>query len=384
MHLGKYFRKETFTYWFLALLPVILVTELWLYFVGTNKLYGEASECFAYFLWPLSLMASGVLIFIQLVSVSIYFVRWCRLTSEQKKGLRDAACNAKKTGRILQSEEVLLYYGMFSKKVLFKREITSMERFREQDFRRVRGGSISTESDFIRVSFKSGKKADLICNKKVLDGYQGEIPWNSIGAVVLLGVAELVMGFYPLLMNCFVSKKDLITRILFFAGYEWVFWLISAFLIAVFTVYLYHLKKKYLDESYRGIISKSALPIYLAFLVLLFSGIVFRDKYDESQLARADLKAYTQGQYEKQVTYMRKLYYEPIWTCGTDYIYHYLETEQISYVCPECIEDGSRYDEDFMLVGFEESPELDQTYCLYYLENTRIIVSFEKVENEKR
>ena len=80
MHLGKYFRRETFTYWFLALLPVILVTELWLYFVGTNKLYGEASECFAYFLWPLSLMASGVLIFIQLVSVSIYFVRWCRLT----------------------------------------------------------------------------------------------------------------------------------------------------------------------------------------------------------------------------------------------------------------------------------------------------------------
>lgn len=294
-------------------------------------------------------------------------------------GVRNAACNSKKTGRILQSEEVLIYYGMFSKKILFRSEITSMQRAVDKDFRRVRGGSIASESDYIRVTLKSGKKADLMCNIKVLDGYQGELPWDSIGAVVLLGVAVLIMGSYPLLMNCIVGKEDVIKRILFFAGYDWLFWLVSAVFIAVFAICLFRMRKKYLDESYKGLVVKSPMLFYAVIIVIMFAGIVFRDKYDESQLARADLKAYMQGQYEQKITYMRDVEEGHFSSCANDYIYHYMDVNQIAYVCPECMEDGNRWEEYFLLINLQEWPKLEQTYRLYYLENTKIIVALEEM-----
>ena len=73
MLFGKYFRREIFTYWFLVLLPLILVTELWLYFWGTHKLYGEILEIFCILLWPISFSISETLALIQMISCYILF-----------------------------------------------------------------------------------------------------------------------------------------------------------------------------------------------------------------------------------------------------------------------------------------------------------------------
>lgn len=376
MLLGKYFRREKFTYWFRTFLPVILVAEFWLYFVGTHKLYGEMIDVFGYLLWPLSLMTSGVLSLIQIVSCLIYLIRWCKLTSEQKMNIRDVAGNSKKTGKILQSEEVLIYYGMFSKKVLLRSDITSMQRNANTSTTHVRGGSIVTVSDYILVRLKSGKKVDMMCNIKVLDGYEGELPWNSIGAVVLLGVAVLIMGLYPLLIKCFMGEKDVIERILFYAGYDWIFWLIAIVLVFIFGIFLFCIKKKYVDESYKGVVSKSVLPFYIIIAVILFSGIFWRDKYEDSQEARADLEAYMQGKYEQKIVYIREDGEARTWTCGNDNIYNYLDTQQIPYVCVEGVEDDSSSKNYFLLIGLEDELKTEQAYCLYYLENTKIIVRF--------
>ena len=387
MLVGKYFRREKFTYWFLAFLAVILVTELWLYFVGTNKLDSEIKEMFVYLLWPLSLLTSGILLLVQSISCLLYFVRWCRLTPEQKKGIRDAAYNSKKTGRILQSEEVLIYYGMFFKKILLRRDIVSMQRVANTSKTYVRGGSIVSKSDYILVRLNSGKKTDLTCNIKVLDGYKGELPWNGMAAVLLLGVAVLIMGLYPFLIECFMGKMDMIEKSLFYAGYDWAFWLAAVVIIAVFGIWLYHVKERYNDESYKGAITKSPLPFFVVIILFLFCGIFFRDKYEDSEMARADLKAYTQGQYEQKILLMRDKEDAVMWACGSDNIQNYLDAKQIPYICLTCLEDGEFWEEYFLLINSENQPEIEQTYCLYYLENTKIILRYEKVEicsNKKR
>ncbi len=383
MLLGCYFRREKFTYWFLSFLPVILVTELWLYFAGTHKFYGEITDIFYYLLLPLSLLTSGVLILVQLISYWIYLVRWCRLTSEQKMVIRDVACNCQKTGKILQSEEVLIYYGMFSKKVLSRKDILSMQRTVNTSTSHVRGGTIVTVSDYIRVTLKSGKKADLMCNIKVLDGYQGELPWNSIGVVVLLGVAELIMGVYPRLIDFFLGEKDVIEKTLFYAGYDWAFWLVAIILITILGIFMVCLKKKFVDESYKGTVTKSPGMFYMALILLLFLGLFFRDKYEDSQLARADLKAYVQGQYEQKTMYIQKEEESQMWGCGSDYMHNYLDAQQIPYACLECFEDGCRWEEFFLLIDPKSKTETEQTYCLYYLENTKIVVGFEQVLNNE-
>ena len=383
MLVGSYFRREKFTYWFLSFLPVILVAELWLYFAGTHKFYGEITDVFYYLLLPLSLLTSGVLILVQLISYWIYLVRWCRLTSEQKMVIRDVACNCQKTGKILQSEEVLIYYGMFSKKVLFRKDILSMQRTVNTSTSHVRGGTIVTVSDYIRVTLKSAKKADLMCNIKVLDGYQGELPWNSIGVVVLLGVAELIMGVYPRLIDFFLGEKDVIEKTLFYAGYDWAFWLVAIILITILGIFMVCLKKKFVDESYKGTVTKSPGMFYMALILLLFLGLFFRDKYEDSQLARADLKAYVQGQHEQKTIYIQKEEESQMWGCGSDYMHNYLDTKQIPYACLECFEDSCRWEEFFLLIDPKNEPETEKTYCLYYLENTKIVVGFEQVLNNE-
>lgn len=382
MLLGKYFRREKFTYWFLTFLAVILVTELWFYFVGTNKLYGEIKEVFNYLLWPLSLMTSGILFLVQSISCLIYLVRWCKLTPEQKQAVRDAADNAKKTGRILQSEEVLIYYGMFSKKILLRKDIVSMERVTNTSKTYVRGGSVVSKSDYILVRLKSGKKTDLTCSIKVLDGYQGELPWNGMAAVVLLGVAVLVMGIYPFLIDCFMGKRDIVERALFYAGYDWAFWLAAVVVIAVFGIWLYRVKERYNDESYKGAVTKSPLLFWTVIIFLLFCSIFFRDKYEDSELARADLKAYTRGQYEQKILLIRNQEEAEMWGCGSNNIQNYLDTKQTAYTCLKCLEDGEFWEEYFLLIDSEDVPEIEQTYRLYYLENTKIILRYEKVSDE--
>lgn len=75
------------------------------------------------------------------------------------------------------------------------------------EVRRKQGGAFDLEFNSIVFQLKSGRSVEFMCNNKIMDGYEGELPWKSIRTVVLLGVALLVMGCYPLLIRCFMKKK---------------------------------------------------------------------------------------------------------------------------------------------------------------------------------
>ena len=60
----------------------------------------------------------------------------------------------------------------------------------------------------------------------------------------MLGVAELIMGVYPRLIDFFLGEKDVIEKTLFYAGYDWAFWLVAIILITILGIFMVCLKKK--------------------------------------------------------------------------------------------------------------------------------------------
>ena len=305
--LGKYFRRETFTYCFLVLLPLILVTELWLYCWGKHKLYGEILDIFCILLWPLAFSISTILALIQMISCFIYLAQWRKLTSEQRTRLGETAQSQKKTGRILQSEDVILYYGMFSKKVLLKYDVVSMQSNKTTNHVHVRRGSIDFEIDSILVRLKSGKSVELMCNINVMDGYDGELPWKSIGTVVLFGASLLIMKFYPILIRCFMKRNNMFESILLYIKYDWVFWSISAVLITAFGILLLRIKKKYVSEVDKGVVMKPSLFLCLLPFLVIFCYFMIDSRYDDSVLAKSDLKSYWEGEYEETIVNIQEV-----------------------------------------------------------------------------
>ena len=384
MLFGKYFRREIFTYWFLVLLPLILVTELWLYFWETHKLYGEILEIFCILLWPISFSISATLALIQMISCYILFFRCRKLSSEQRTGLRDAARSQKKTGRILQSEEVILYYGMFSKKVLLKCDIVSMRSNKTTNHVHVRGGAFDLEFNSIVFQLKSGRSVEFLCNNKIMDGYEGELPWKSIRTVVLLGVALLVMGCYPLLIKMLCVEKNIIESVLFYIKYDWIFCSVSVVFIVAFGIYLLWIKKKCLNAGdKRGITTSPSLLLWIVPILVLFCYIIIYDKYEASKLASADLESYREGDYEETIVHIQEVSEKVMQTEEDNiryYVNKYLDSQWVPYICIACEEEVGAFENFYFLIGDKSKCKEGQTYCIRYLESTKIIVELEKIE----
>lgn len=382
MRLGNYFRRENFTYWFLVLLPLMLVTELWLYSWATHKMYGEIVELFYILLWPVAFSISATLGLIQMISCFIYFLRCRKLTSEQKNGLWNAAQSQKKTGRILQSEDVILYYGMFSKKVLLKRDIVSMRS--NKTVSHVHGRGANFEINSIVFQLKSGRNVEFMCNSKVMDGYEGELPWKSIGTVVILGVALLVMGGYPFLIRCLVKRKNAIESILFYIKYDWISYSVSVVFIVAFGIFVLCIKKKCLNEGdKRGVTTSPSLLSCIVPILVVFCYIIICDKYEDSKLASADLESYREGQYEETIVHIQEVSEKVMQTCEDDisyYVYKYLDSQWVPYICIACEEEVGSFEDYYFLVEDKNKCKVGQTYRIRYLESTKIIVKFEKMK----
>lgn len=376
---GKYFIREKITYWFYCLFPLIFTAEIYIY-ASVTTVTPDIMEMIDILIVQLSFMASGIMLIVQLCSCLIFFIRMCRLTSGQRQGLREAAHNSKKTGNILQSDEVLVYYGMFSKNIILKNQIVSIERYTESNFRHVRGGSISSKMDYIIIKRKSGRDIALMCPMKVLDGYAGELPWTYMIVVVWFGVALAIMALYPVLMKFFYNENDLIEKILFIAGYDWLFWLISVVIIVSLWFLAFYLKKKYIDEeSYKGMVMKMTKFWFIACIVM-FAGLFFEEKFEQSNLARKDLSLYRKNQYEQIQIHINSVD-ENSWTeCGTRYMYEYMDAEQIDYgVLYGRLDERGLYSEAFLLIG-NKDVDLEKICIVHCLENTNIVMDIEVME----
>ena len=158
---GTYYRNEKFAYWFPGFAPFLQVLEMEFYARTTQKPASGIWEVYDELLEPLLLSIGcvmlGAQILIQIISSIYFFCKIRKLSEEQKEGLRHAARHSVKTGKILQTEEVLVYYGMVYKDVLLKSDIKKMRPYKDREQTYIRGGSVISESNWIRVELKSKK-----------------------------------------------------------------------------------------------------------------------------------------------------------------------------------------------------------------------------------
>lgn len=151
---GNYYRNEKITYWFFSLLPIILVLMLAAYMQVTGVIDGEGGEFFRSFFAPLAVGTSAILVALQLVSLVLFQIQLRKLTPQQKQHIRENVKVALKCGRIYQDEEVLVYYGVFSKQVHLQKDVLGLFPHHETMSRYIpRAGTVVMKYDWIDVRF---------------------------------------------------------------------------------------------------------------------------------------------------------------------------------------------------------------------------------------
>lgn len=369
---GKYYRNETFTYWFFSLMPLVILLEtvVYMWAVGASR---EEWEFIIYFLMPILGLTSAILILIQILSQIMFAVKLTRLNRKQKEHVRHEADTGIKCGRLLKTDDVLIYYGMFSKKVLLMSDILDWyPNTGTSSFYAPRAGTITMNWDCINVKMRNGKTKELNCSMACFGGAPGELPVNSLIAVILLGVAFLIMGLYPKLMDCFVGSNP-IERLLFHAGYDAFFWLVAVVLIIILGITAYYLRYKVIYSNYDMAMFIKPLIVF-GILVILFLKIFFDMKNDESDLARADLKAYRAGEYAVVECESWELREHTNDGNGWGLYGH---KSRLNVKCTVW-----EFQNDSVLIidgSVEKMPEIGKQYRIYYLKNTGIAVGFEEI-----
>lgn len=382
----KYFLRENFTYWFYALFLLIMAAEIYIY-MKVTYVDPETKEMIVMLVFSLITIYTLIMVVIQLISCLIFWIRFRKLTSVQIEQLNEAARNSKKTGRILQSEEVLIYYGQFIKNIILKDGISELKKYKDSSLMHVKGGSISIDTNIILVKRKSGRDISLNCPIKVLEGYKGELPWSCIITTLWLGMSLFIMYGYPHIMNLFINEDDIVDRILFYAGYEWVFWLIASVLSVFLWFYPRYLKNKYIkDKEYlSNKIRMTTLWFYA--LVVMFAGLIFGEKYDNSNLAREDLKLYRNGIYEEKIGEVYDISEIDSnstgisYDAGTKYMFIYMDGEKIPYKVVYCkMDERGTIIDDFVYVGENDDFQCEQKIRIVYLKNTKIIQRYDRMK----
>ena len=374
---GNYYRNEKITYWFFSLLPIILVLMLAAYMQATSVIDGAGGDFLWCFFAPLAVGTGAILVALQFESQVLFQIQLEKLTPQQKQHIRENVKATLKCGRIYQDEEVLVYYGMFSKQVHLQKDIFGLFPNHETMSRYIpRAGTVVMKYDLIDVRFISGQKRCFWCPVESLKGRPGELPYNTMIAVGLVGMFMALMAWYPRMFDA-ICGEDVVRKILIYTGYDVVCWSSVVIFMLILTVVAYILRYKYLPVLYDMYNVKQIL-FYLILTVLLFVGIVFRQKNDESTMARADYQLYVQGEYEQVTGYSRDFYeithdnngWGMIgWAYRLGVPFGYLDVDGEPY-----LENGVLLGSEYTAEDFIESKEV----MVYYLPNSKIIIKLEE------
>ena len=368
MKLIKYYKNETFTYWFYSFMPFIILLEAYMYLQETTSRDPSMITLFSSIILYCKVAGFGFVIF-QIFS-HIHFIMSLKVLShEVKLGIQDEAVNGVKRGRFLLTKDVLVYYGMFSKKVIKRDEISRLKRNKGTLKTYVpRAGNVKVDYDTTLVYLKNGDVMQIECSIDSLDGIRGELPYNSLIAVVLMGLFILSMLIYPRISDYYAEGTQ-IERFLFHASYDVYFWLASIVIVAIIGIIAYVLRYIFIPKK----IDKANITLAgIALLVVaVFVCGVFFGKSDDAELAREDLSAYYAGEFiVVEGPYQEHgecLNYEVGWN-----FYEYADRSSLEPVILE----RPGYRLLFLKAAFDELPEADMSYQVEYLENTKIVVSF--------
>jgi len=255
MKLIKYYKNETFTYWFYSFMPLIILLEAYIYWQQSIK---TPEIPILSFIIQFCGVAGVGLVIIQMNSYIQFIMSLKRLSPEIKEGIQEEAVNGVKRGRFLLTEDVLIYYGMFSKKVIKRDEISRMKRNKGTLEKYVpRAGRIRIEYDTTLVYLKNGVEMQIECSMDSMDGVKGELPYNSVIGVVLLGLFFGYMTIYPRILDHYAGETQ-IERFLFHASYDVYFWLASVITVAVIGIIAYVLRYAFLPAQ----MNKNMIKLY--------------------------------------------------------------------------------------------------------------------------
>ena len=368
MKLIKYYKNETFTYWFYSFMPFIILLEAYMYLQGTTSRDSSMITLLSSIILYCKVAGSGFVTF-QIFS-QIYFLMSLKVLShETKLGIQDEAVNGVKRGRFLLTKDVLIYYGMFSKKVIKRDEISRLKRNKgtlETFVPRV--GHVKTDYDTTLVYLKNGDLLQIECSIDSLDGIRGELPYNSLIAVVLIGLFFMSMLIYPRISDYYAEGTQ-IERFLFHASYDVYFWLASIVIVAGIGIIVYVLRYIFIPakkDKANITIAGIALLVVVVFVFGVFCG-----QREDAVQAREDLCAYYAGEFVVvEGSYKEHgecLNYEVGWN-----FYEYADRLSLEPV----ILARPGYRLLFFKAAFDELPVADMSYQVEYLENTKIVVSF--------
>lgn len=334
----KYYKKETFTYWFYSFLPLIFWAETYCYMQ-----VAEVSSDMVIFLTLICRMCeiSGIgLVCYQIMSQISFKRKLMKLSPEIKADIENEIATKPKKGRFIKTKEVLVYYGMFEKEVLKREEIVALQR--NEGMVTLQGRyKITVNNDHTAVFVKDGRTLRLP-RLLVEDDASSELPYNSLIAVFLMGLLYGAMFLYPQFLDGAMTS-DPIENLLLRMVLEVKYWGIAILVVVGIGIFAYVLRYCFLpSRDYSDMAAVTWILLCISSLLILG---IYMEKRDTAELARADLAAYREGHFEVKESYL----YDPTG-----------EWESLKETLGKVPKEGVFYRVEYLkqtkiIVGFEEA-----------------------------
>ena len=380
-NLDGYYKKEIFTWWFLSLLPFLFLMEVITYFFTTPG-RDYSLNLMLQLIAAISGVTGLVLFILQVVSNVKFHRDILQLPPEMREAVGNEIPRVIKRGRYLLTKDILIYYGMFVKKV-YKRRVVSR-------WRRNKGiySQFVPKAGHVRVSYDN-----TVIYLKNQFGYmdmieypvdpleskeetKGELPYNAFLAAFVSMVFTVSMILYPrILMDAATGTG--IEKFLFYSVHEVNYCLAAILITAGAGLVAFIIRcilkpinlKKDKVTARNWFILSGILLVVTAMFITGFLG----SWHEEAALAREDLAAYyagdfctAEGRYKVKESFLQN-------EVGVS-VYNYAKQKSFQ---PVLLDNPGR---GLVLLksAFDELPEEGKRYRVEYLKNTKIVVSFSK------
>ena len=381
--LNKYYRNEIFTYWFLSLLPFVFLAEVFVYLHETSG-RSYSLDLFFRLLTALLVITGLGLVIYQIVSNVKFYKSLKLLPKEMQEAVKKEIPDTTKRGRYLLTKDVLVYFGMFSKKVFKRNEISRWKRNKGIHTQVApKAGRISVPYDNTVIYFKNGhgymdKIEYPIDPLESVERTKGELPCTSLLVLFISIVFTLSLIIYPKFLAAAAPENE-IERFLFYSSHEVDYFLKAITITAVSALVAFivrcfikpiHFKDK-LTTRNRFTVTAISL-VAAAMLVVGFVGTWYQD----AARAKEDYKSYKLGDF-----CVVEGTYKELGACGRNEVgwteYEYAERHSFRPVLL------SRPSSRLILLrsAFEELPKEGKKYRIEYLEKTKIVVSFTEIQD---
>ncbi len=379
--LNKYYRNERFTYWFLSLLPVIFLAEIFVYLHETSD-RPFSLDLFFRFLIAIAVVTGSGLFIYQIVSNVKFYKSLKLLPEEMQEAVKKEIPDTIKRGRYLLTKDVLVYFGMFNKKVFKRNEISRWKRNKGIHTQIApKAGRVSVPYDNTIIYFKNGhgymdKIEYPVDPLESEERTKGELPCTSVLVVFISIVFTLSMIFYPRFLSA-AAPENAIERFLFYSSYEVEYFLKAIVITAVSALVAFIVRCFIKPIHFKDKLTKRnriTVTAILLIVIAMFLAGAIGTWYQDAERAREDYRSYKAGEFcAVEGTY------KELGACNRNEVgwteYEYAQRHSFRPVLTS--RPGSRL--ILLRSAFGEQPEEGKQYRIEYLEKTKIIVSFTEI-----